>query len=130
MKNTFLSLIAIIGLFSCEDPEIKDPVAGDWLYENTSIKASFTFTPANRTYTVSNIAITIDGINSKEFTGTAEAVEMGDKIGKLIFTKGDQTITLLNCNNLVMHPGWTIESVEYKNGSTVTKFKGGSLKAN
>jgi hypothetical protein len=130
MKKAFLISIAIIGLLSCEDPEIKDPVAGNWLYENPSIKASFTFTPADRTYTVSNIAITIDGINSTEFTGTAEAVEIGDKIGKLILTKGNQTITLFNCDNLVMHPGWTIDNVEYKNGNTITKFKGGSLKAN
>lgn len=130
MKNAFLSLIAVVGLFSCEDPEIKDPVAGNWIYENQSIKASFTFVPADRTYTVSNISITINGANSIDFTATVEAVEMGDKIGKLIFTKGDQTITLFNCDNLVMHPGWTIDDVEYKNGSAITKFKGGSLKAN
>lgn len=135
MKNLCLLLFAI-SIISCEDPEIKDPIAGKWLYESidvsqakSKLKASFTINASGKHYSVSDIVISINGVQSTDFTGEVTTVA-GDKIGMLIFRKGTESITLFNCDKLVYIPAWTVDRVELNQNNQIVNYPLQSLKAN
>lgn len=135
MKTKALILLSLIAIFACGDPKVKDDLTGKWVYESIDItntkpvlKASFTIKSAGTSYNITDIAVSINGTESNDFTGEVKSIVLGDKIGSLILKRSQQTITLFNCDNLLYQPACTIDSVWLEDSKT-TKYYWQSLKA-
>lgn len=131
-KLIVLSLFSV--LLACSDNEKSDPMEGPWQYQTTDvsgtkplIKASFIVKAKGDTYTLNNLLVTVNTTESTDFSYSLEAVQKGDRIGKIIFTKGADIITMYKFDNLVAHPGGTVDSVIYMQGSTKIKYIGGLM---
>lgn len=130
-------LILIITLISCGEPEVKDPVTGNWSYKsldlsNTKpvINASFTIVPFGGTYKLENLSITINGSPSLNHSVVISDAIKGDRIGKIKFNNGEDIIEMIMMNQLELYPAWYIEKVAIENNNQIFEYSGQFLKAN
>lgn len=139
MKNkSLLFLIAVVLFIACDDPEVKDPLAGEWTFKSGTapIRATFTLTAD---YKVSKSEITYSyptnlipsgygvGYGINDSTSIAR-ITPGQSVGvisfysnsklKKYFTSDEDTseyfLELRGCKHLGVHGVFSVDTIIYR----------------
>lgn len=139
--KSFLFAILTLIVFACAEPEIKDPIVGDWKHTITrplqpdyvlgdpiypAITTTFTIVRSGAGYDVTNVKTDFAG---REFATTATIgnVTLGESIGSLMFEGDDFFINMSEITFLEMHPGASVGKLLLKNPGKPTVYEAGSF---
>jgi hypothetical protein len=142
--KAFLIVALTVIVFACsEEPEVKDPVVGDWKHTITrpldvnyvlgdpiypAITTTFTITRDVNSYSITNVKTEFAGREFETEANIGDAV-LGESISALTFTGEDFYINMKDIRFLEMHTGASVDSLMLKNPGkpTVYKIKGSAL---
>jgi hypothetical protein len=151
-SKSFLFALLTLVVFACADPEIKDPIVGDWKYTIKgplqvgwtlkapqdrdpilpSIVTTFTIMRSGAGYEVTNVK-TMYGANEIATTATIQAGILGESLTSLRFEGPDFFVNMIDVRsfNEINHTAFA-NGVTFKNpgSASVYEFTGWALTGN